>query len=203
MIYMTPRFSALNPRDDFFGRHMILAYDPIKNGIWTRESVDGHHGYSSAVVYKDFCSTCGNLFMGGFSYFRETRNKYLIISQFTDAGSLVDIFFIRSDFDGMNPFVDHMFLDNKGGNHVLFGSTRHDDPSTSAKAIYLWRVDIDYYYQTPDTYTLKIRRYTSEEGDSKIIALRPKLDFGNAHGIFYTNGAFYYFVHKWDNEGIL
>ena len=84
---MTARFTASIPRDGFFGRHMILAYDPIQNSLdWTRESVDIHYGYSGALVYKDFCSTCGNIFMGGFSFMRLSENRYLTISRFTDAG---------------------------------------------------------------------------------------------------------------------
>ena len=57
---------------NYAGRMMVGSYNIIGNSInWVNEQ-EMYFGYSTVLAYKNYCTTCSNLFVGGVNDWKRT-----------------------------------------------------------------------------------------------------------------------------------
>ena len=152
---------------NYAGRMMVGSYSVEKNSMnWVNEQAL-YFGFSGALVYKNYCTDCSNLFVGG-------ANDWSHVSSSTEA-SKWEISIVRLKEDGTAAtnqvfhidknagtgyenalYIDHMYLDDTTfpEEEWLFGSTRSTDLDFPGKKIYFWKVRLNPVTHDPDGTTL-------------------------------------------------
>ena len=159
-------------------------------------------GLSSTLVYKNYCVTCANIFVGGAN--KNSANLWThAVTRMTEAGVATTIFQLDQNVkdDGKHQFIDHMHLDDSSvaGEEWLFGTTKSKNFGAGGDFIYPWKVKLDANHD-PDPATAFVSKIENNDIDnnSHIIGIKPTLVGGVMHGVWHRNDKkIYYFYYDW------
>ena len=159
-------------------------------------------GLSSTLVYKNYCVTCANIFVGGAN--KNSKNDWThAVTRMTEAGVATTLFHLDQDVgdDGKHPFIDHMHLDDSSvaGEEWLFGTTKSKDSGAAGDFIYPWKVKLDANHD-PDPTTSFVSKIENNDIDNEgyIIGIKPTLVGGDMHGVWHrSDKKIYYFYYDW------
>ena len=167
---------------------------------WAMEQ-DEMFGASSTLVYKNYCVTCANIFVGGAN--KNSQNDWThAVTRMTEAGVATTIFHLDQDVtdDKKYPFIDHMHLDDSSvaGEEWLFGTTKSKDRGAAGDFIYPWKVKLDANHDPDPTTAFVSKLDNGIDNICHIIGIKPTLVAGVMHGVWYRNDKkIYYFYYDW------
>lgn len=161
-------------------------------------------GYSAVLTYKNFCTGCGNIIVGGINYVQPDDLFMLSIARLKEDGTAdTDAFWhINQDSENSDtdtPYIDHMHLDSSTGEDWLFGTSRSRKQGNEASRIYFWKLKLDAATHNPVESSIKLFLVTDGiRNDGYVTGIRPIMNGGDMHMVYQRdNSNLFYSAFDW------